>query len=173
MDWRGAFIPDAPLLEIVVRGTVVYLVLFLLLRFVLTRQSGTVGVADLLVIVLIADAAQNAMSAGYNSVTDGLLLVSVIVFWAYALDWLGYHVPWLGRLIRPRALLLVKNGRMLRENMRKELISYDELMSQLRLSGLEDVSEVERAYMEENGRISVVAKSGRQPSGEKNERGAT
>jgi len=73
------------------------LALFLLLRLVLKRQSGNMGVTDLLVIVLIADAAQNAMASDYKSVPDGLLLVSTIVFWSYALDWLSYHFPRFGR----------------------------------------------------------------------------
>ena len=71
VNWHDVFVPDTPLLEIFVRGTIVYLAIFALLRFVLTRQSGNLGVTDLLVIVLIADAAQNAMASEYKSVPDG------------------------------------------------------------------------------------------------------
>ncbi|MFL5593175.1 MAG: DUF421 domain-containing protein, partial [Gemmatimonadaceae bacterium] len=78
VDWHSVFTPKTPLLEVFVRGTAVYLALFLLLRLILKRQSGTVGVTDLLVVVLIADAAQYAMSGGYESVPDGLLLVGTI-----------------------------------------------------------------------------------------------
>nr|MBP7571903.1 DUF421 domain-containing protein [Acidobacteriota bacterium] len=73
VDWGRVFAFDTPWLEIVVRGTAIYLGLFLLLRLVLKRQAGTVGITDLLVIVLIADAAQNAMADDYRSVPDGLL----------------------------------------------------------------------------------------------------
>src|SRR3954471_22244442 len=72
VNWNSVFIPDTPLLEIVVRGTVVYLAIFMLLRVVLKRQSGNLGMSDLLVVVLIADAAQNAMAAEYKSVPDGI-----------------------------------------------------------------------------------------------------
>ena len=160
--WETVLVPKMPLLEIIVRGTLVYFGLFLMLRLVLKRQSGTVGVTDLLVIVLIADAAQNAMADDYRSVPDGLFLVGTIIFWSYALDWLGYHIPWVGRLVHPPSLLLVKDGRMLRRNMRQELITPEELMSQLREQGINDVADVKRAYMEADGKISVVQTSGQQ-----------
>lgn len=160
VDWRAVFVPDTPLLEIVVRGTVVYLSLFALLRFVLKRQSGTMGVTDLLVIVLIADAAQNAMGADYKSVPDGILLVSTIVGWSYVLDWLGQRFPAFGRFVHPPPLLLIKDGKMMRKNMREELVTPDELMSQLREQGVGDLAEVKRAYMEGDGRVSVITRHG-------------
>ena len=65
-------------LEIVVRGTVMYWFLFALFRFVLRRDVGSIGIADVLLVVLIADASQNAMAGGYASITDGCLLVATI-----------------------------------------------------------------------------------------------
>lgn len=156
LDWERIFLPSTPLLEIFIRGTITYLALFLLLRLVLKRQSGTVGITDLLVIVLIADAAQNAMAGEYTSITDGVLLVATIILWSYALDWLGYHVPAIQRLVHPPPLELVKDGRMLYVNMRRELITKEELMSQIREQGVDDLSQVKRAFMESDGHISVV-----------------
>ncbi len=156
IDWRAVFVPDTPALEIIVRGSVMYLALFALLRVVLRREAGSIGVADLLVIVLIADAAQNAMASNYTSIADGILLVATIIFWAYALNWLGYHVPAVQRLLHPPPLPLVRNGQMLRRNMRQELITEDELISQLRLQGSETLADVEFAAMEGDGRISFV-----------------
>jgi uncharacterized membrane protein YcaP (DUF421 family) len=156
IDWRSVLVPQAPPLEIVVRGTLVYLALFLLLRLVLKRQSSGMGITDLLVVVLIADAAQNAMADDYSSVPDGVLLVAVIVFWALAVDWLGYRVPALERLVQPPALPLVRDGQMLRRNMRRELVTEDELMSQVRLHGVERLEQVKLAQMEGDGRISIM-----------------
>jgi uncharacterized membrane protein YcaP (DUF421 family) len=70
IDWQELFIPTHPILEIILRGTLTYIMLFLILRFFLKRQSGVIGIADLLVIVLIADAAQNAMASEYKSITE-------------------------------------------------------------------------------------------------------
>src|SRR4051812_1511869 len=157
VNWREVFVPSLPLLEVFVRGTVVYLALFLLLRLVLKRQSGNVGVTDLLVVVLIADAAQNAMASDYKSVPDGLVLVATIVFWSYALDWLAYHFPTLRRLIHPPSLELIRNGKINRRNLRRELITMDELKAQLREQGIEELNLVRCAYMEGDGSISVVS----------------
>ena len=158
MDWKGMFVSDIPLLEIFIRGSVTYLVLFFLLRFVLKRQSGAVGLNDLLVIVLIADAAQNAMSGGYDTITDGILLVVVIIGWSYLIDLLSFKVPVLKKLFRPPPLLVVKNGKMIKKNMRQEYISEEELKSELRQFGISDLQEVEEMYVESSGDFSVVRK---------------
>ncbi len=156
ISWQELFIPSVSVVELIVRGSLVYLALFALLRFVLKRVTGTFSIGDLLMIVLIADAAQNAMSAGYTSVTDGIILVSTIIFWSYALDWLGYRFPRFQKILHPPPLPLVREGRMLARNMRRELITVDELMSHLREQGVDDLRQVESACMEGDGRISVV-----------------
>ncbi len=158
IEWMETFAPTAAVPELALRGTVVYLALFALLRLVLKRESGGIGITDLLVVVLIADAAQNAMAGQYRSVGDGLVLVGTIVFWCYALEWLGYRFPPIRRFVHPEALLLVKDGRMLRRNMSRELITEEELMTQLREKGIEELGQVKEAFMEGDGRISVITR---------------
>ena len=156
IDWDKLFAIDTPLLEIFIRGSIMYLSIYFLLRFVLKRQAGSLGVADVLVLVLIADAAQNAMAADYTSIPDGLLLVSTIVFWSYTLDWLGYRFPVIERVLNPAPLRLIKDGRVLREHLKKEFISEEELMSQLRQHGISDPKKVKEANIEGDGHISVI-----------------
>lgn len=96
------------------------------------RQSGQFGPADLLVIVLIADAAQNGLGKEYQSVTEGLVLVVTIVAWEYLIDWLAYRFSALRPSLRAPSLTLIRDGRIVDEAMRKEMISSDELASQLR-----------------------------------------
>lgn len=79
-----------------------------------------------------ADAAQNGMAKEYRSVTEGVMLVAMIIGWDYALDWLGYRFPAFQRLVRPAPLPLVRNGKLLYANMRRELVTREELMTQLR-----------------------------------------
>lgn len=156
IDWQTILLPQTPLLETFTRGSLMYLSLFFILRVVLKRESGAVALSDLLVIVLLADAAQNGLADDYRSIPDGILLVITIIFWSYSLDWLGYRYPLIGKFIHPPALLLVRDGNMLRRNMRKEFITVDELMSSLREQGVNEVSQVKRAYMEGDGKISVI-----------------
>lgn len=158
MDWDSIFVPTLPVAEIVLRGTMVYLGLFFMLR-VLRREAGDIGISDLLVVVLIADASQNAMASEYQSITEGLILVATIAFWDYFLDWLGYRFAAVERLLRPAPLLLIKNGRMLKQNMKRELIREEELMGQLREQGISELQGVKRCYLEGDGHVSVIKRS--------------
>jgi len=159
IDWKTIFLPDISLIETVLRGSIMYLALFILLRVILKRQSGTLGITDLLLITLLADASQNGMAGEYNSLSNGIVLVATIIFWDFALDWLSYKSPRLQRLIEPPPLLLVQNGQLLRKNMKKELITDEDLMVQLREQGVSDISKVKEAYMESDGHISVVERT--------------
>jgi uncharacterized membrane protein YcaP (DUF421 family) len=156
INWQEIFSPSELVFELILRGSIVYLVLLALLRFVLKRATGTLSIGDLLIIVLIADAAQNSMSANYTSLTDGIILVGTILFWSYALDWLAHRFPAFERVMHPPPLPLVRDGQLLARNMRRELITTDELMSHLREQGVKDLKEVKSAAMEGDGRISVV-----------------
>ncbi len=170
VNWHDVFVPQSSLLEIFIRGTLTYFALFLILRFT-RRGAGAIGINDLLVIVLIADAAQNAMAGDYKSITEGVFLVLTIGVWDYALDWVGHKSPAMQRLLRPSALTLVENGKMNRRNMRQELITVEELMSQLRQQGIEDLKEVKRCCLEGDGEISVIkASSGDDDSSKKDKR---
>jgi uncharacterized membrane protein YcaP (DUF421 family) len=157
-EWQKMFVSEVPLWTIIVRGSIIYLSLFTLLRVVLKRESGQVSITDLLVIVLIADAAQNAMSNEYKSITAGVVLVATIIVWSYILDWLAFHVPFMERLLKPRSLPIIENGKMLRKTMRRELITEEELMMRIREEGVEDIAEVKAAFMESDGNLSVIKK---------------
>jgi uncharacterized membrane protein YcaP (DUF421 family) len=142
--------------ELVLRGTLVFWFLFGIFRFVMRRDVGSVGLADVLVLVLIADASQNAMSGGYESVADGAILVSTIVLWNYALDWGAYRFDWVRRVAEPPPLLLVRAGRVMRANLRREMITLDDLQAKLREHGVDDISQVKKAYMEGDGAVTVI-----------------
>jgi uncharacterized membrane protein YcaP (DUF421 family) len=155
VDWARLFVPGTPLLETFVRASCVYLGLFVLVRFVFRRETGAARISMLLLVVLMADAIQNAMADDYTSVTDGLLLVATIMAWDYVLDWTASRFPRFGDLIHPRPLLLVRRGRLLRANMRRELVSEQELWTGLRQHGVRELDEVDAAYIEGDGKLSV------------------
>ncbi|MDY6900725.1 MAG: DUF421 domain-containing protein [Cyanobacteriota bacterium] len=156
IDWETIFIPSTSVAELFIRGSLVYLALFSVLRILPNRQIGTVGINDVLVVVLFAEAAQNAMASDYTSISEGVILVGTIIFWSYFLNWLGYKIPDVGSLVSPPPLILVEDGRLINENMEQELLTEEELMSQLRQQGVESLEKVKRAYMEADGRISVI-----------------
>ena len=155
IDFKTIFVPSLHLAEVVLRGTLVYLFLFLILR-VLRREAGAVGIADLLLVVLIADAAQNAMASEYRSITEGAVLIGTIASWDYFLDWVSYKFPRFYRLVNAPPLPLIKDGRIMRKHLRQELITEQELLSQLRQQGVQNLGAVKRCYLEGDGHFSVI-----------------
>ena len=151
------FVPHESILAVLVRGTLMYLSMFILLR-IFRRQAGSVSIADLLLIVIIADAAQNGMAGESKSVTEAILLIGVIIFWDYAIDWLGFKSDVMSRLVEPKPLLLIKNGLLLRRNMESEMITEEELLGQLRQKGIESFDEVKQCCLESGGEFSVIRK---------------
>jgi uncharacterized membrane protein YcaP (DUF421 family) len=163
VNWKNLFLPSTPVLELVIRGSFVYLALFWMLRILPSRQLGTLGISDLLVLVLFAEAAQNAMVGSYTSITEGAILIGTVIFWSYFLNWVGYKIPRFQRFLNPPPLLLVKNGQIIQRHLERELITEDELMSKLRQVGVEYIKDVKKAFMEADGSISVIAVEPKSP----------
>lgn len=142
--------------ELLVRGTAVYLALILVTRFLLRRDVGSMSMADILFIVLVADAAQNAMSAEYRSLGDGAVLVGTLVAWNVALDWLSFRLRVVRWLVEPPAVPLIENGRWLRRNLKREWITTEEVLAKLREQGIPDITKVKVAYLEGSGELGVI-----------------
>ena len=152
------FTVDLPFLEIFVRGTLMYLGVFVILRVILRREAGSVGVPDLLMVTLIADAAQNGMAGEYRSISAGLVLVLVLVLWNFILDFLSSRVRWFEQLVRSKPLCLVRNGHLLLHNMRTASMSHSELKALLREEGVDQLKDIKYAYLESDGKLSVIEK---------------
>ncbi|MBX7139281.1 MAG: DUF421 domain-containing protein [Oligoflexia bacterium] len=159
-DLLEMFAVDIPWLEIFIRGSAMYLGAFLILRVILKREVGAVGIPDLLLITMIADAAQNGMAGEYRSISSGILLILVLVFWNFVLDWMTYQFVWFEKLTQSRPLCLVRKGRILSHNLRMATITHSELFAAMRREGLEKLSDVKAMYLESNGQLSVIGKKG-------------
>lgn len=164
IDWAQLFKVDGYPVEMFIRGTVMYWFIFVLLRVAGRRDIGSLGVADLLVFMLIADAAGNAMGGEASSLPSGMVVVATMVFWTVLVDRIAYFFPASRRWLEAEKVLLVRDGVLQRRGMRREYITDDELMSELRLQGVDDLQEVRLAYMESDGKISVLkTRSSRSP----------
>ena len=149
-------------LELILRGSVMYLGLILALRFLLRRDVGSMNMADVLFLVLVADAAQNAMAGEYKSISDGILLVATLVGWNVLLDYLAFRSRMFRRLIEPPPLLLVKDGKWVRPNLKREWITTEEVAAKLREQGIDDISQVRTACLESSGELGVIRADGRE-----------
>jgi uncharacterized membrane protein YcaP (DUF421 family) len=161
VNWHQMFVPSGSLLELVVRGSLMYLLILAGFRL-FRREAGSLSVSDLLVVVLIADAAQNGMAGEYKSLTEGAIVVATIFAWNYALDWLAYRSRFVYWLLHPPSLLLIRNGHIQYRNLRSELITKGDLLQQLREQGVEDIGSVKKCFLESDGKMSVIRENGDQ-----------
>lgn len=155
MDFSFLSFSMSPL-EIAIRGTLMYWFLFCIFRFVLRRDTASAGITDILFVVLLGDAAQNAMIGDGQTVADGAALILTLVFWNYLLDYLGFHFAPVARLTEAPRVTLVRHGRLQHRSMRREHLTEQEIRTKLRGEGLENLTEVKAMYLESDGSVSVL-----------------
>jgi uncharacterized membrane protein YcaP (DUF421 family) len=144
--------------EIALRTTVVYLVVLLLLRLAGKRELGQMSVFDLTVILLVANAVQNAMVGPDTSVVGGLTAAVVLIVINFAVAVGSVWFPGLQRLVEPPPTPLVKDGAIDRRAMRRELVTREELDTAMREHGVEDIGKISLATLEADGNISIVTR---------------
>lgn len=127
------------------------------MRILPRRTGGELAIMDLIFIILIAEAASHALG-DYTSVTEGFVVIITLVGWNYIVNLLSFHIPFIERIVSAPPLQVIKNGKLLRRNMRMEYLTEEELMDQLRKEGIIDVNEVQAAFVESDGKISVMSK---------------
>jgi uncharacterized membrane protein YcaP (DUF421 family) len=150
------FIPEAPWLALVVRAVVVYAFLFVALRLAGRRELAQTTTFDLILLLILANAVQNSINAGDNSLGGGLLSAAVLLALNWTVGWLVFRFPYLERLLLGRPLLLVRNGRLVERNLKRERITLDELRSALRKQGIDGVTYCKRAVLESDGTLTAV-----------------
>jgi uncharacterized membrane protein YcaP (DUF421 family) len=157
-NWREMLSLNQPLLESVLRGVLIYAGVFVLMRVVPRRESGGISISDILLVNLVVEAVSNGLQGEHKSVFSGLVTGATTLVCAYAVDWLSYHSPWFSKVTDPPPKPLVQDGRLKHQNLEEQLITREELESQVRQQGLENLAQVKHAVMEPDGQISVVPK---------------
>ncbi len=158
MDLAAVFEMTVPTLEVILRGSLIYLGIVVLIRVAGQRETGSLSIPDLIVVVLISEAVSEGFSDGDSSLTTGFILVLTILGWSIILDALAYRFPWFRKVLKPAKRPLIENGELNRRLMRRELLAQSEIEAQLRLQGIESIADVERAYLEPSGQISAFSK---------------
>jgi uncharacterized membrane protein YcaP (DUF421 family) len=149
-----------PLWEIVVRTMVVYITVLGLLRLAGKRELGQMSPADLVVILIIANAVQNSMNGGDVSLIGGLISAATLVVGNLLLGRFGRRIPILGRLVVEEPTLLVQDGEPIMENLEHEHVDVAEVEMAAREHGISDLDEVAAAVLEVDGSISIIPKKG-------------
>ena len=148
---------SVPWWELIVRGVIVYLFLLALLRITGKRQVGQLAPFDLVLLLVLANAVQNSMNAGDNSLIGGLVTAATLIGLNFLVSLVTHRYKTLEALVEGRPQILIHNGKLFEDVMAKAQLTHHELNAALRRAGASSVAEVHSAILENNGAISVVA----------------
>lgn len=152
------FLLETPLWEIATRGTAVYLIIALVLRLSPKRHIGNVSPNDMIALIIVGTLVADAIVGSAKTATDILLMVMVVLFWDYLINIAEYYFPRARCFAQDSPTLLIHNGVLLHDNLRKEKLTEEELSAHLRKQGVIDIVEVKQAVLEVDGHISVIKK---------------
>jgi uncharacterized membrane protein YcaP (DUF421 family) len=152
-------------MEIVFRSLVIFFFLWIVTRAVGRATLGELSTFQLLLYVTMGDLVQQAITQQDYSVTAGILAVGTFAVLTVLLSFLKFRVPRTAPLMDPKPLLIIKDGKLIPESMKSELMTLDDLMEAAREQGIRRFGEVELAVLEDDGKISFFERNGNGESG--------
>lgn len=158
MDW-SILNPEVSILQKIIRPLIVYVFLLIAFRLAGKRELGQMTPFDVIVLLTISNVLQNAMIGADNSLGGGLIGASTLLVANGFVARLAFRVPAFGRLLESQPRVLVQNGRVLTENLRREVMTRTELERALRKHDVDPATEmhlIKRALLEEDGTVTIV-----------------
>ena len=147
-----------PWWEFILRGLIVYVFLLVILRVTGKRQVGQLAPFDLVLLLVLSNAVQNAMNGGDNSITGGVISATTLIVVNGIVGRITYKSKKLEKLIEGRPEILIHNGQVFTDIMKREKLTHHELNAALRAAGCACVDEVHYAILENTGQITVQPK---------------
>ncbi len=145
-------------MDIVLRASAMFAFLYLLIRLLGKRELGQMTPFELVLLIVMGDLIQQGVTHNDFSLTGGLLAICTFAFWALVLSWTTYLFPKAKDLLEGAPRVIVRDGQLIEENMRRDRLTRDEILSEMRLAGIGRLSEVAWAILEPQGKISFIAK---------------
>jgi uncharacterized membrane protein YcaP (DUF421 family) len=145
-------------MDIVLRATAMFAVLYLLLRLMGKRELAEMTPFELVLLVVMGDLIQQGVTHNDFSVTGATLAISTFAFWALVLNWLSYRSRRAERVHDGEPAIVIRDGEMLRENLARNRLTTSEVESEMRLAGIAHVEDVAWGLLENNGKISFIGK---------------
>lgn len=146
-------------MDVVLRATAMFAVVFLLLRLLGKRELGQLAPFELVTLVVIGDLIQQGITHNDFSLTGASLAIGTFAFWTLVIGWISYLSPRAEKWMTGEPRVIVRDGEILRANMRRERMTVMELESEMRLAGIGTLTDVAWAILEPNGKISFIGKN--------------
>lgn len=147
-------------MDIVARAAVMFVVLYLLLRIMGKRELGQLTPFELVVMIVLGDLIQQGVTHSDFSLTGAILAITTFGFLAIAMSWVTYLFPAAEKLLDGEPRVIVRGGKLLKENLRRDRITQSEVESEMRLAGIARLDEVAWAILEPQGKISFIKRDG-------------
>jgi uncharacterized membrane protein YcaP (DUF421 family) len=143
-------------MDIVLRATVIFIALYLLVRLMGKRELGQMTPFELIVLVVIGDLIQQGVTQNDFSLTGAIIAISTIALLALAMSWASYLWPRAERLLEGEPRVIVRDGELLTTNLRRNRLTTNEIESEMRLAGIAHMTDVKWAILEPRGKISFI-----------------
>ncbi len=158
---HSMFHMEAPLVEKIVRPVIIYFFLIFLLRIFGKRELAQLNPFDLVVLLSLSNVVQNALIGNDNSVSGGIIGALSLLTINWVVVRFLYSSPKVNRVVGGTERVLVLDGTLDREALRKELLTEEELLTVLHRQGFETIEEIKRCVLEPNGTFYI---EGRKPT---------
>lgn len=145
-----------PWWEPVIRGVVIYVVLFGLIRFLGKKQIGQPSPFDFILLLIISEAVSNGLVGDDHSLIGATILATTLIALNYLMDHLAFKSAKIEKFLEGEEKLLIRDGKVLEDVRKKQEITHNEIMSSLREHGLRSLDEVAIGILENNGKISII-----------------
>ncbi len=143
-------------MDIVLRATVMFAILFGLLRLMGKRELGQMTPFELVMLVVVGDLIQQGITHNDFSLTGATLAIATFAFWTVVLGWLVYLSPRAQRVVEGTPRVLVRNGTLVEASLRRDRLTRAEIESEMRLAGIAHLKQVAWAILEPEGKISFI-----------------
>jgi uncharacterized membrane protein YcaP (DUF421 family) len=147
-------------MDIALRATVIFIALYVLVRLMGKRELGQMTPFELIVLVVIGDLIQQGVTQNDFSLTGAIIAVSTIALLALLMSWASYLWPWAERLLEGEPRVVVQDGEILTDNLRRNRLTASEIESEMRLAGIGHLRDVAWAILEPRGKISFIQRAG-------------
>lgn len=146
-------------MDIVLRATVIFFALNLLVRLMGKRELAQMTPFELVLLIVLGDLIQQAVTQNDFSLTGALLAIGTMAFWALALSWLIFYSPKVESILDGEPRVIVRDGHIVREHLRRDRLTQAEILSEMRLAGIARLSDVAWAILEPQGKMSFIKRS--------------
>ncbi|MDK2768040.1 DUF421 domain-containing protein [Sphingomonas sp.] len=151
-------------MDIVIRASVMFAILFGLLRLMGKRELGQMTPFELVMLVVLGDLIQQGVTHNDFSLTGATLAIATFAFWASVLGWVSYRWPRAERAIEGEPRVLIRDGALIEANLKRDRLTRREVESEMRLAGIAHVRDVAWAILEPEGRISFIRRGDGEPA---------